>query len=71
MLPISLGGLGVREGVIVYFFVGLGVATSDAVSLSFVVYFNRILVALIGGAVQAVWKPSAGGGADVEPGTKS
>lgn len=52
VLPISLGGLGVREGVFVFFFVSLGVATSDAIALSFAVYLTRIVVALIGEAFQ-------------------
>jgi uncharacterized membrane protein YbhN (UPF0104 family) len=52
VLPISLGGLGVREGVFVFFFVSLGVATSDAIALSFAVYLNRIVVALVGEVFQ-------------------
>ncbi len=52
VLPISLGGLGVREGVMVYLFSRTGIAVTDAITLSLMVYFNRIFVGVIGGAVQ-------------------
>lgn len=51
-LPISLGGLGVREGVLTFFLVKVGVVASDAVLLAFLIYLNRLAVALIGGVVQ-------------------
>jgi len=51
-LPISLGGLGVREGVLTYFLVKSGALASDAVLLSFLLYMNRILVSLLGGLAQ-------------------
>ncbi len=57
-LPISLGGLGVREGALTYFLNRVGVLPSDAVMLSFIIYLNRILVSLIGGALQIIWKPA-------------
>jgi uncharacterized protein (TIRG00374 family) len=52
MVPVSLGGLGVREGVMVFLLSRLGVSTSDAVTLSFLVYLNRLLVGGIGGGMQ-------------------
>jgi glycosyltransferase 2 family protein len=51
-LPISLGGLGVREGILTFFLVKVGVMASDAVLLAFLIYLNRLAVALIGGIVQ-------------------
>lgn len=55
-LPISLGGLGIREGGLTFFLVKAGVMASDAVLLAFLIYLNRILVALIGGLVQLMDK---------------
>lgn len=57
VLPISLGGLGVREGALAYLLTRVGVLPSDAVMLSFMIYLNRVFVSLIGGALQIVWKP--------------
>ncbi len=51
-LPISLGGLGVREGAFVYFFSKLGIGTSLAISASFMIYFYNVLVFLSGGIIQ-------------------
>jgi len=51
-LPISLGGLGVREGVLTFFLIKVGILASDAVLLAFLIYLNRLAVALIGGSVQ-------------------
>lgn len=51
-LPISLGGLGVREGVLTFFLLKVGVMASDAVLFAFLIYLNRIAVALIGGFIQ-------------------
>ena len=58
VLPISLGGLGVRESILVYFLHQAGVTASDAVSLSFLIYFNRVFAALIGGGSQVFSKHS-------------
>ena len=57
VLPISLGGLGVREGVFAYLLTRVGVLPSDAVMISLLIYLNRILVFSIGGGLQIVWKP--------------
>lgn len=56
VLPISLGGIGVREGVLVWFLSIVGIPASDAVLLAFLVYLNRVLVAAIGGAVQGFYR---------------
>jgi uncharacterized membrane protein YbhN (UPF0104 family) len=52
VLPISLGGLGVREGTLVFLLARFGVATLDAVTLSFLIYLNRVVVGGLGGLVQ-------------------
>lgn len=51
-LPISLAGLGVREGVLTFLLMKVGVIASDAVLFAFLIYLNRITVALIGGFIQ-------------------
>jgi glycosyltransferase 2 family protein len=53
-LPISLGGLGVREGALTFLLAQFGVTTSDAVTISFLVYTSRIVTAGSGGVVQLV-----------------
>ena len=58
VLPISLGGLGVREATFVYFLSSVGISPSDAVSLSFLIYSNRIVLGLIGGTTHLFWKRS-------------
>lgn len=55
VIPISLGGLGVREGTLVWLLTKLGVAAGDAVLLAFLVYLNRVVVSMIGGCAQ--WLP--------------
>jgi uncharacterized membrane protein YbhN (UPF0104 family) len=54
VLPISLGGIGVREGVLVWFLGIAGISASEGVLLAFLVYMNRVLVGAIGGGVQAL-----------------
>lgn len=52
ILPISLGGLGIREGMLTFLLAQFGVTTSDAVMLSFLVYFIHVIIASLGGIVQ-------------------
>ncbi len=54
LLPVSLGGIGVREGVISFFLIRLGVPASDAVTMSFLIYLVRMAVAILGGGWQIV-----------------
>lgn len=54
ILPISLGGLGVREGVFVFLLSQTNVQPSDAVTLSFLIYINRIFVGGIAGLIQVI-----------------
>jgi glycosyltransferase 2 family protein len=52
VLPVSLGGIGVREGVLVWLLTKVGGDASDAVLLAFLIYLNRVIVSLIGGIIQ-------------------
>jgi len=56
LAPVSLGGLGVREGVLTWLMAKLGVLPSDAVILAFLVYLNRIVFAAAGGLVQMTYR---------------
>jgi len=51
LLPISIGGLGIREGVLAFFLIKVGVPGSDAVLLGFLIYLNRVVLALLGGGL--------------------
>ncbi len=53
MVPISLSGLGIREGAIVVLFSFFGVASSAALGLSILVYAPFLVNGLIGGLVYA------------------
>jgi glycosyltransferase 2 family protein len=60
ILPISLGGLGVREGVLFFLLSQTGVQASDAVTLSFLIYINRILVGGVAGLIQLIYNVQNG-----------
>jgi hypothetical protein len=49
MLPISLAGLGVREGVFIYLFSKVGVPQEQALTLSLVFVIATTLISLVGG----------------------
>lgn len=49
LLPISLGGLGVREGAFVSLLHYFGIASSAALALSLTIFFLQIVAALLGG----------------------
>jgi hypothetical protein len=51
VLPISPGGLGVREGTLVIVLAQFGLAASDAALLAVAVFLNRVAVGAVG-AVQ-------------------
>ena len=55
VLPISLGGLGVREGVLTILLARVGIQASDAITFSLALYLNRVIIALIGGLLQVFW----------------
>lgn len=48
-VPISLSGLGVREGAFAFFFSQVGVAASDAVAISLLYYSYNVIIGVIGG----------------------
>lgn len=49
IVPISVSGLGLREGAFVFFFTQIGVSSADAVALSLLYYSFNVIVALGGG----------------------
>ena len=54
MLPISIGGIGVREGAFLFFFKKVGVLPHEAVSIAIVAFGLYIIWGLIGGVVYAM-----------------
>ncbi len=63
-LPITIGGLGVREGALALFLHPLGVPNAQAYSLGVLYYFCTLIVSLVGAPAFA-----AGGPRKVAPGT--
>ena len=49
VLPISVLGIGIREGAFVFFFAQAGVPQAQALSLSLLLFLQSLLMALIGG----------------------
>ncbi len=49
LIPISLGGVGVREGILSYLLTRVGVLATDAVTLAFLIYLMRVLIGILGG----------------------
>jgi uncharacterized protein (TIRG00374 family) len=50
-LPISMSGLGVREGAFAFFFGQVGVSSDEAVALGLLFYSLRVLTGLVGGLI--------------------
>ena len=48
VLPITIGGLGVREGALVLFLRPLGVSTDHAIALGLLIYGINLVVSLLG-----------------------
>ncbi len=48
-IPISLSGLGLREGAFVFFFSQVGVAPTDAIAISLLYYSYNVIVGVVGG----------------------
>lgn len=57
MIPVSIGGLGVREGTFVAFFSLVGMSVNDAVLISFTNSIINNLTTMIGGLVYLFYKP--------------
>jgi len=49
MIPLSLAGLGIREGAFVYLFAKAGGSSAEAMSVSLLFFFSMLVVSLIGG----------------------
>ncbi len=72
-LPISINGLGVREGLGVYFYGMIGIDNDLAFAISFLAYVIGVLVSLTGGALFVLRPGSRGreGAADLRRGAGS
>ena len=51
LIPISIGGLGVREGAMVLLFGQVGVASADILSISLTVHVINAILSVWGGAI--------------------
>jgi uncharacterized protein (TIRG00374 family) len=67
MVPISLGGIGVREGTFVILLAPLGVAGGRAFTLSFLFYLMLMLLGVVGGALYVVQGLRSGRARTPEP----
>jgi uncharacterized membrane protein YbhN (UPF0104 family) len=54
VLPVSFGGLGLREGALVVLLTPLGVTTEQAIALGFAIYGLNLGVSLLGAPALAV-----------------
>ena len=52
LVPISLGGLGIREGVTVFFLANAGVSPSDATLLAILVFTTKAFLGMLGAMTQ-------------------
>ena len=57
MVPISIGGLGVRENTTAYFLQMLGVSSTSAIALPLLVLFLLIIESIIGGIFFLIRRP--------------
>jgi hypothetical protein len=49
MIPVSISGIGLREGGFVFFFSMIGVKSEKSIALSLLVFSQMVLIGLIGG----------------------
>lgn len=56
VVPLTIGGLGIREGAFVLFLHPLGVSTSQAIALGLLVYAMNLIVSLLGAPALAFTK---------------
>lgn len=55
LAPVTIGGLGLREGVVVFFLTRLGVSGADALALSLLAFAVTVLaIGIVGGLAEAV-----------------
>jgi uncharacterized protein (TIRG00374 family) len=59
MVPLSINGLGVREGAFVFFFTKVGVSDSAALLLSFLNFSQMIVLGLVGGIIYLLGQVSS------------
>jgi|GEM_PF-5524553 len=52
MLPITLGGIGIREAGFVYFFSAYDISSEEALSYSLSTYFIQLIIAFLGAATE-------------------
>jgi len=53
IVPFSINGIGLREGIFVFLLAGIGVSSSDAIALSLLSFFLVLTQAVIGGIIFA------------------
>jgi len=58
VLPITIGGLGVREGALVLFLHPLGISTQHAIAFGLMVYGINLVVSLLGAPAFAIGAPN-------------
>jgi uncharacterized protein (TIRG00374 family) len=51
-IPISISGLGIREGGLIFLLKPYGVSGPEAVALSFLVFARNVIISLIGGVIE-------------------
>ena len=56
MLPISLNGIGIREGAYIFFFTKAGISNTQAISLSLLIFAIILFDSLIGGVIYGVMR---------------
>jgi len=54
LVPFSINGIGIREGIFVYLLTGLGVQTKDAIALSWISFGLILTQGIIGGIIFAL-----------------
>jgi uncharacterized protein (TIRG00374 family) len=62
VLPVSFGGLGLREGALVVFLRPLGVSTAHAVALGLWLYGMQLIASLLGAPALAIGQPPTSSG---------
>lgn len=67
VLPISISGLGVREGLFALFLQPLGVPTAQAVALGILLYVLNLIVSLLGAPAFAIGGRTSAPGAVLDP----
>jgi uncharacterized membrane protein YbhN (UPF0104 family) len=60
-IPISIGGWGVREGLMIFFLSGYGVSNESAIAISILAGLIQALVSLMGGIIWMIYKGSETG----------